>query len=117
MRRLFDQNIFGRMQMEDYLVHLTEPTVNYLVDRIEKRLNAGESVELCRDLALPMTYKSISSIIGVPERLFAEFIELGDAAFGFVRDPQRAMEAVEEMGAHFRTELEDRRSRADAPRD
>lgn len=117
MRRLFDQSIFGRKHMEDYLVRLTEPTVAYLVDRIEARLKAGEPVELCRDLALPMTYKSISTIIGVPERLFAEFIELGDAAFGFVRDPQRAMEAVEEMATHFRAELGERRTRTDAPRD
>ncbi|MEQ9590776.1 MAG: cytochrome P450 [Parvibaculaceae bacterium] len=117
MRRLLDKSMFGRKQMQEYLETLTIPTVDYLVGRMAERLEAGDTVEICRDLALPMTYKSISTILGVPERLFAEFIELGDRAFGFMRDPDGAMEAVETLGTHFESELQRHKSMDNPPRD
>ncbi len=117
MRRLMDQTMFGRKQMEEYLVTLTEPTVDYLVDRIIERFEAGEDVEICRDLALPLVYKAISTILGVPESLFSEFVGLGDDAFGFMRDPEKAMAAVEKLTQHFSEQLTLHREMEIPPRD
>ena len=117
MRRLMDQTIFGRKQMQEYLLALTQPIADFVVDRIENRLNRGEAVELCRDLALPLVYKSISTIIGVPTRFLPEFINLGDDSFGFLRDPRRAMEAVGELASAFNSELQQHKTMENPPRD
>jgi cytochrome P450 len=115
IRRLFDRSMFGPRQIRDYCTSLIDPTVEYLVDRIESRLKDGQTVDLRRDLALPLVYKTISTIIGVPEGLFSEFVQLGEAAFGYNRNPMAAQEAVKRMTAHFRAELE-RHKRDSSPR-
>ncbi len=110
MRRLLDCAFFGRQKMQDFAVSLTEPIVTYLVDRLEAKIRAGETGEICRDIALPVTYKSISSIIGVPQAYFAHFVELGEIAQGGPRDLEAAMKAIQDLDSFFADELEKRKT-------
>lgn len=116
-RRLMDQSMFGPKQMREYLVTLVEPNARYLVDRIARRFEEGKPVDLCRDLAMPLVYKGISTIIGLPENLFESFVLLGDDAFAFNSDPERALAAVETMDKHFRQELAAHQAAEAPPRD
>lgn len=109
MRRLLDGAFFGRKKMQDFAVSLTEPIVCYLVDRLAKKLRSGETGEVCRDIALPVTYKSISTIIGVPQAYFAHFVELGEIAQGGPRDMEAAVKAIQDLDAFFSAELEKRK--------
>ncbi len=109
MRRLFDVTIFGRKAIKAWVSAITVPTVEYLVDRVRKMIANGETPDARRDLALPAAYKSISTIIGVPQEGFARFVELGEKTFGGPRDMQAAMNAVEELDFYLQDQLERRR--------
>lgn len=110
LRRLLDSSFFGRGKMSEFSETLTEPTVEYLVDRLAGKLRRGEPADICRDIALPVTYKSISTIIGVPQSHFSEFVELGEIAQGGPRDMDAALKAIAKLDEFFVSEMEKRKS-------
>lgn len=105
LRRLFDTAIFGRKAMEEWTNAITLPTIEYLVGRVKRMLEDGETPDARRDLALPAAYKSISTIIGVPQEGFARFVSLGETAQGGPRDMQAAVAAIAELDAYFGEQL------------
>lgn len=109
LRRLFDSAIFGRKSMDEWTTAITLPTVEYLVGRVKDMLARGETPDARRDLALPVAYKSISTIIGVPQEGFARFVALGETAQSGPRDMAAAVAAIAEMDAYFQDQLESRR--------
>jgi cytochrome P450 len=110
LRRLFDSAIFGRKSTDEWATAITLPTVEYLVARVKRMLADGETPDARRDLALPVAYKSISTIIGVPQEGFARFVALGETAQAGPRDMAAAIAAIGELDAYFQQELEARRS-------
>ncbi len=108
-RRLFDRTMFGRAAMEEWCAQMTTPLAEYLVGRLKTRLEQGEEADLCRDIALPMAYKCISTIIGIPQEKFAHFVTLGEIAQSAPRDMNAAQQAVKELDAYFASELQARR--------
>lgn len=109
LRRLLDTSFFGRGKMTEINSTLTEPVTEYLIDRLVSKLKSGETGEICRDIALPLTYKSISTIIGVPQEYFSEFVELGEIAQGGPRDMEAAAKAIGQLDAFFAAEMEKRK--------
>lgn len=101
MRRLFEVEIFSR----DFFLKLVEntiaPVAEFLTLRIRQMLDAGEPVELNRDLALPLAYISISRIIGVPIVDLHYFVDLADRVFGGPRNPEMAGVAAAELDEYF----------------
>ena len=108
MRGLLDSAAFGRKQMQQRMDTLIKPTISYLVDRVVELLERGEAVDACRDLSLPAAYKSIATIIGVPQEKFSYFIELGEIVQSGPRDFEAAMRAIAEMDAFFADEFDKR---------
>jgi len=108
-RRMFDRTMFGRTAMEEWCIQLTSPLAEYLVSRLKTKLERGLEGDLCRDIALPMAYKSISTIIGIPQEKFARFVTLGEIAQSAPRDLSAALEAIEELDGYFASELRARR--------
>jgi cytochrome P450 len=109
LRKLFDKAIFGRRSMSEWATAITLPTIDFLVARVKRMIADGETPDARRDIALPAAYKSISTIIGVPQEDFAHFVALGETAQSAPRDMQAAIKAIAEMDAYFYEQLEDRR--------
>ncbi len=109
LRRLFDKAIFGRRSMAEWATAITLPTIEYLVARVKRMIADGETPDARRDFALPAAYKSISTIIGVPQEDFAHFVALGETAQSAPRDMQAAIRAIGEMDAYFYEQLDERR--------
>jgi len=112
LRRLFDAAIFGRRAMEEWTAAITLPTIGYLVSRVKRMIANGETPEARRDLALPAAYKSISTIIGIPQGGFADFlarVELINAQ-GVSRDPDAARRGMENFEGYFHERIEERRA-------
>ncbi|MEQ9590780.1 MAG: cytochrome P450 [Parvibaculaceae bacterium] len=108
MRRLLDTSFFGRGKMAEFQTAMTDPLVDYLVERLANKIKKDGAGEICRDIALPVTYKSISTIIGVPQSKFSYFVELGEIAQGGPRDPEAAMKAIAELDEYFKEEIKQR---------
>jgi len=109
MRRLFDVAIFGRKSMEAWTTAITGPTIEFLVARLKRMIADGEDARCTPDIALPVTYKSISTIIGVPQQDFAHFVALGETAQSAPRDFAAALAAIAELDAYFYEQLAERR--------
>jgi cytochrome P450 len=109
LRRLFDNAIFGRRAMDEWTTAITRPTIEYLVGRVKRMIADGETPDARRDLGLPAAYKSISSIIGVPQEDFAHFVALGEVIQGGARDLKAAKAGMVELEGYFGERLEERR--------
>lgn len=109
MRRLFDKAIFGRKAMGEWARDVTAPTVEYLVSRVKRMVADGEVACGMRDLAMPVAYTSIASIIGVPQADLGAFVALGERAQSGPRDMADALAAIAEMDDYFRQQLHERR--------
>jgi cytochrome P450 len=107
-RKLLNQ-AFGRGPVNALIADLLDPISSYLVDRAVRRMKAGQPVEIMRDLAMPMSYKVMACMLGVPDEEFGRLIHLGTAFFDADTDPAAAAEAAKALGQFFRSELEIRR--------
>ena len=108
VRGLLDTAAFGRKQIEKRIDTLIIPLVSFLVERLCAKIAAGEPVDARRDIALPAAYKSIATVIGVPQHKFAYFVELGEIAQGGPRDMNAALNAIAEMNEFFSREFDRR---------
>jgi cytochrome P450 len=107
-RRLMLQ-AFGRPAVK----HLTEdvigPIAEFLVERLAARIEAGKPADLSRDLAVPLTFKVMSTLLGLPQERFIHFVGLGSSILLAVNDPAAGMRAAEELAGLYGEEVEKRR--------
>lgn len=109
-RRVLDKAVFGRRVMEERADELLKPAAEYLARRLAAKIGRGETGDAKRDLALPMAYKPVSRLIGVPEEGFGHFMPLCEAALLAPWDAVAASCAMQDLGAFFAGELERRRT-------
>ena len=109
-RRALDKAVFGRKVMEERADELLKPAADYLVRRLAAKIARGDVGDAKRDLALPMVYKPVSRLIGVPEEGFAHFMPLCEAALLAPWDAVAARCAMEDLGTFFEGELEHRKT-------
>jgi len=88
---------------------LIGPINAYLLDRLDGKFRRGEAVDIPRDLALPLTYKAMSTMIGVPQDRFAEFVKLGETLFTAPLQPDKGVKASEDLLEFYRAEAEKRK--------
>jgi cytochrome P450 len=108
LRRLLQQ-AFGRGAIERLVPDLLNPISSWLVDRAAARLAEGEAVDVIRDLAVPMSYKVVSCMLGTPQEDFEWLVTRGTALFNAPWDIQGARVAHEELTAYYSGQLADRR--------
>jgi cytochrome P450 len=109
LRRLFDTAIFGRAKMDEWTSAITLPTIEYLVQRVKRMIADGETPDARRDLALPAAYKSISTIIGIPQEAFGNFLDRLMVIKDVERNPDAAKAGFSAFEDYFHDELVDRR--------
>ena len=109
LRRLFDTAIFGRRAMDEWTAAITRPTIEYLVQRVKRMIADGETPDARRDLALPAAYKSISTILGIPQEGFAEFLKRVEVIKGVEHDPAGAKAGMADLDNYFRDRMLERR--------
>jgi len=95
--------------MDAWNTAITEPTIEYLVQRVKRMIANGETPDGRRDLGLPAAYKSMSAIIGVPQRDLAHFVDVGNDVMSASRDIERSRSAMGRLEAYFAERLEDRK--------
>jgi cytochrome P450 len=110
LRRLFDTAIFGRAAMEEWTTAITLPTIEYLVQRVKRMIADGETPDALRDLALPAAYKSISTIIGIPQEGFADFLARVEVIKAVERDPAAAKAGFSAFEGYFYEQIVERRA-------
>jgi cytochrome P450 len=110
LRRLLEARVFGRRPMEERFAKIVEPTAAFLVDRLKTRLEAGEPSDVRRDLALPLVYRSIAAIIGVPLEEIGYFVKAGETAQAGPREREAAEAAVAELDRFFWRQMEVRKA-------
>jgi cytochrome P450 len=110
LRRLFDTAIFGRGAMEEWTTAITLPTIEYLVQRVKRMIANGETPDALRDLALPAAYKSISTIIGIPQEGFADFLARVEVIKAVERDPAAAKAGFSAFEGYFYEQIVERRA-------
>ena len=88
---------------------LIRPICEWLINRIIGKLRRGEDACLCRDLAIPLTYKAMSTMLGVPQSRLTEFVRLGGIFFNAPHHPEEAMNAAGELFRFFLEEVEKRK--------
>jgi cytochrome P450 len=109
LRRLFDTAIFGRAKMDEWTTAITKPTIEYLVQRAKRMIAAGETVDARRDLALPSAYKSISTIIGIPQEGFANFLDRVLVIKDVEGNPEAAKAGFNAFEGYFYERMAERR--------
>ena len=110
LRRLFDTAIFGRARMDEWTTAITLPTIEYLVARVKRMIANGETPDARRDLALPAAYKSISTIIGIPQEDFTGFLERVMVIKDVERNPDAAKAGFSAFEGYFYEQMEERRT-------
>jgi len=108
LRALYD-TVLNHNTMAQRSDKIIEPICNWLIDRIEWKLKHGESVCLCLDLAVPLTYKALSTMLGVPHEFLSDFVRLGDLFFSSGFQPEAGSAAANELYGFFLDEVEKRR--------
>lgn len=101
----FGRSAVGRMEES-----LVRPVIEYLVDRMAKRIAAGEPCDIVRDLSLPLTYKVMASLLGLPNETLTDFVHWGDAMFNAATDMEAGMNGAVSLSQMFYAELEKRRT-------
>lgn len=102
--------VLNHRAMQSRAETLVGPIAQYLLDRMERRFKEGEPVDIPRDLALPLTYKAMSTMIGVPQDRFAEFVRLGETLFTAPLQPDKGVKASEDLLEFYRAEAEKRKA-------
>jgi cytochrome P450 len=96
LRTAYNQALNHRA-MAERAETLVKPIVHYLLDRMEAKFARGEAVDIPRDLALPLTYKAMSTMIGVPQSRFTDFVRLGELLFTAPMRPKEGAQASEDL--------------------
>jgi cytochrome P450 len=108
LRALYD-TVLNHSTMAERSQKIISPICNWLIDRIERKLQRGEPVCLCLDLAIPLTYKALSTMLGVPHSYLSEFVRLGDLFFSSGVQPEKGAAAADELFSFFLAEVEKRK--------
>ena len=108
LRNVYNQ-VLNHSAMQSRAETLITPIAGYLLDRMERKLARGEHVDIPRDLALPLTYKAMSTMIGVPQERFAEFVRLGETLFTAPLQPDKGVQASADLLEFYRAEAEKRK--------
>lgn len=112
LRRLLQQ-VFGRSAVERLVPDLLDPISSWLVDRAAARVARGEAVDVVRDLAVPMSYKVMSCMLGTPQEDFEWLVTRGADLFNAPVDRQAARIAHQELTDYYTVQLADRRKNPD----
>lgn len=107
-RKLMTQAL-GMPAVERLVEDLLGPLAEFLVERVARRLDAGEPVCAARDLGLPMAFKTMTDLMGLPVERFGEFMALACDAFDAPSDLGRAMAAHALLSQMWSAELVERR--------
>ena len=109
LRAIYD-SILNPSRMSQRTGSLIRPIGDWLIDRIQEKLERGEEACLCRDLAIPLTYKAMSAMLGVPQDKLAHFVRLGDLFFSAAIHPEQGAQAADDLFDFFRNEVEKRKA-------
>jgi cytochrome P450 len=101
--------VLNHRAMQTRAETLIGPINEFLLDRLEGKFRRGETVDIPRDLALPLTYKAMSTMIGVPQDRFAEFVKLGETLFTAPLQPDKGVKASADLLEFYRAEAEKRK--------
>ena len=100
LRALYD-TLLNQNMMAMRSQKLIRPICEWLIERMVNRLKQGQQVCVVRDLALPLTYKAMSTMLGVPPERLAEFVKLGERLFSPGVDFEQALVAGDELFDFF----------------
>lgn len=101
LRQVLETKVFGQRAIERWFTETTVPTAEFLILRLARKLRAGEVCDFRREVALPLIFRSIAAVIGIPVDGMALFVEQGEIAQSAPRFPKEAEAAVAEMNAYF----------------
>ena len=107
LRALYD-TFLNQNTMAVRSQRLIRPICEWLIERMVSRLGQGEQVCLVRDLALPLTYKTMSTMLGVSPEHLAKFVSLGERLFSPGVDFESAMKAGDELFDFFYAQAQSR---------
>ena len=88
---------------------LIGPICEWLIERMVARLKRGDAACLVRDLALPLTYKAMSTMLGVPQDQLPTFVALGEKLFSAGVNLEEGAKAGDELFDFFFSEVEKRK--------
>ena len=88
---------------------LIKPICEWLIERMVTRLKRGDDVCFIRDMALPLTYKAMSTMLGVPQEQLPTFVALGEKLFSAGINPEEGAKAGDDLYDYFYSEAEKRR--------
>jgi len=114
LRALYNQALNHRA-MQARAESLVGPVVRFLIERMRAKFDAGLVVDIPRELALPLTYKAMSTMIGVPQDRFADFVRLGEQLFTAPIQPDQGAGAASKLLGFYLDEV--KRRRRDPQRD
>ena len=77
--------------------NLISPICNWLIERMKAKLENGEEVCLCRDISLPLTFKAMTTMLGIGTDRMPEFIDYGDKVLNAALDPKEGLIAADKL--------------------
>lgn len=89
LRALYD-TILNHKTMGERSVNLISPICIWLIERLIAKLNRGEEACLCRDIAIPLTYKAMTTLLGIGTSKLPEFMNYGEKLFSAAIHPEEA---------------------------
>lgn len=101
---------FGRSAVSRMEETLVRPIIDFLVERMARRIEAGQPCDIVRDLSLPLTYKVMANLLGLPDETLSDFVHWGDAMFNAATDMEAGMQGAMSLSQMFYGELEKRRA-------
>lgn len=96
LRFIYD-TVLNHKTMGQRSENLISPICNWLIERLIAKLEKGEETCLCRDLALPLTYKAMTTMLGIGTERMPEFIDLGDKVFSAAIHPEEGQKAADKL--------------------
>jgi cytochrome P450 len=98
------------------VVEALRPQIERVVDGILEKLASGSEADLMKAVANPMPVQVIARMLGVPETMYAHFMEWSEAIANFMGNPDRtanhariAQEAVLALTEFFKQAVAERR--------
>lgn len=108
LRAVYD-TFLNQRTMTKRAEQIIEPVCTWLIDRVASMLERGEPVCLCRDFAVPLTYKAMGSMVGVPHNRLNELAKLGEQLFSAGVRPEEGLRAGDALYDFFLSEVEGRK--------
>ncbi len=105
LRALYD-TILNHKTMGERSVRLIRPICIWLIERLVSRLEQGKEVCLCRDVAIPLTYKAMTTLLGVGTSQLPEFLEMGEKLFSAGIDPEGGARSADRLYDFWMAEVE-----------